>query len=350
MRLFEDNTKLVEQFGAGRVADLEDIPASPVFQEDLVYSHRGFDSFYERLRGGEQSAIVSGVNASGTLHYGHRIVFDIVKHFQTEHDTWFYVPISDDESYVSGKVETQEEALENAYGIAADMLAYGFDPDKTMFVIDYKRPEIYNFAFKLSTYVTMNEVQSTYGYSMSSNPGLFFYPSVQSAHVLLPEHHRGITNTLVPIGPDEDSHLRIARDIAGRAGYTKPSVLHTRFLPGLDGKKMSTSKGNALFLRDTDDALRAKVNDALSGGKKTLEEHREHGGDPDSDMACQYLKTFFYDEEEVEELFGAYRDGSMLTGEVKDALFEAANEFNTSFVERAGTVSSEDVESRLIDL
>lgn len=350
MELYEANTKLVDDFGADRVSDLDDQPPIKPFRSELLYSHRGFDTFYDAVKDGEESAIVSGVNASGTLHYGHRLVFDTIKHFQDEHGVSFYVPISDDESYVSGKVDSQDEGLRNAYSIAEDLLAYGFDPSLTHFVIDQRRPAIYNLAVKLSKHLTLNQVQATYGYTGKDNPGLIFYPAVQSAHVLLPEAHQGITNTLVPIGPDEDAHLRIARDIAARARYDKPHVLHSRFLPGLDGKKMSTSKNNALFLRDTGEELRSKVNDALSGGQETLSAHREHGGDPEDDMACQYLATFFLDDEETRELFDAYRDGDLLTSDVKDRLYDEASAFNEAFVERAETVTQADVEDALIDL
>lgn len=347
MKTYELNKKLVEKFGASPLEDMEEVPGQYCFENGLVYSHRGFDEFYERLLDGEKSAIVSGVNASGTLHMGHKVVFDINKYFQREHGVDVYIPISDDESYVSGKVDSQEEGLENAISLAKEMIGYGFDPEKTFFIIDYKCPEIYNVAFKLSRFVTMSTIKATYGYEDSDNPGLHFYPCVQSSHVLLPQLREGTSNVLVPIGPDEDVHLRIARDIAPKVGVEKPKVLHTRFLPGLDGNKMSKSRNNAIYLRDTGKELKKKVHSALSGGGETLEEHREHGGVPEEDMSCIYLKTFFYDDEESAKLYKEYREGTLLTGEVKKALYKELESHNTEFVTSADSVSEEDVRGML---
>ena len=100
---------------------------------------------------------------------------------------------------------------------------------------------IYNLAIKLSVKVNMSEIKATYGYKGEDNIGMYFYPAIQSAHILFPQDKFGIKNVLVPIGPDEDAHIRISRDIARRAGYKLPAVIHTFFLPGIDGEKFNIS-------------------------------------------------------------------------------------------------------------
>ena len=102
------------------------------------------------------------------------------------------------------------------------------------------------------------------------------YPTIQSAHILLPMESFDFKHVLVPIGPDEDSHIRVCRDIAARAGYNKPAILHMKFMPGLTGDKMSASKPNtAIFLNEPEKSVRKKANKAFSGGKETVEEHRK---------------------------------------------------------------------------
>jgi tryptophanyl-tRNA synthetase len=230
----QENADLVKVFGAEPVSKLKDKPDVYTFKSDLIYSHRDFDKFFAALKKGEKCAIVSGLNASGTIHMGHKAVFDTNLFFQKKYGIPIFIPISDDESYVAKKVKTQEEALENSLKLAKELLAYGFDPKKTYIIIDQIFTNIYNLAIKLSTHATMSEIKATYGYTMEDNPGLFFYPTIQAAHILYPQEKFGIKNVLVPIGPDEDAHLRICRDIASRIGYNKPAVLHIRFLPGLD--------------------------------------------------------------------------------------------------------------------
>ena len=108
-RLLADNQKLVERFGAKKISSLKDVPDFYAFKRGLIYSHRDFDKFYAALKKGEKCAIVSGVNASGTLHLGHKVVFDTNLYFQKKYGVPVYIPISDDESYVSGKIKDQKE-------------------------------------------------------------------------------------------------------------------------------------------------------------------------------------------------------------------------------------------------
>lgn len=329
--LLRDNEKLVKEFGARLLSELEDIPDFYTFQKGLIYSHRDFDLFYSALKNGEKCAILSGVNASGTLHIGHMVVFDTNLYFQKKYGIPVFIPISDDESYVTGKVETQEEAKENAIKLAKEMLAYGFDPEKTFFIIDNVFTNIYNLAFKLSKKINYGQIKGAYGYTQDENMGLHFYPTVQSAHVLFPQEEFGIKNVLVPIGPDEDTHLRLCRDIAGKISYNKPSVVHVKFLQGIDGEKMSTSKKNSIFLNDDLKLIKKKCNRAFSGGQETVEEHRKLGGNPDFDVAFQYLSNFFLTKEESEELRKKYKKGEMLSGEMKNLFYEKLSERISKF-------------------
>jgi len=343
-----DNKKLIEEFGAQPIENLKEKPDFYTFNSGVLASHRDFDKFFSALKKGEKCAIVSGVNASGTLHLGHKAVFDTNLFFQKKYDIPIFIPISDDESYVSGKVKTQEEALQNSMKLAKEMLAYGFDPKKTYFIIDQIYTNIYNLAIKLSKKVTLSEIKSTYGYQNEDNPGLYFYPTVQSAHILLPEEKYGIKNVIVPIGPDEDAHIRICRDLAAKFNYNKPSILHSKFLPGTDGAKMSKSKGNAIFLNDDEKAIRKKIASAFSGGQKTIEEHKKLGGNPDVDVSCIYLKYLFLNEKESKKLFDDYRKGKLLTSEVKKIFADKVVSFIKEFQNNLKKVSDKNVEKSIL--
>jgi tryptophanyl-tRNA synthetase len=343
--LLEDNEKLIRDFGASRASQLKDTPKCYTFERGLIYSHRDFDKFFAALKRGEKCAIVSGANASGTLHLGHKVVFDTNLFFQKKYGIPVFVPISDDESYVAGKVETQEQALEFSKKLARQFLAYGFDPKKTYFIIDQIYTNIYNLAIKLSKKINYSEIKATYGYTPDNNIGLHFYPAVQSAHILFPQEKLGIKNVLVPIGPDEDAHLRICRDIAAKIGMNKPSVIHLKFLPGLDGEKMSKSKNNAIFLQDDEKIIKKKINNALSGGQKTIEEHRKLGGNPEADMSLQYLKAFFLDEKETIELEEKYKKGEILSGEIKKMFQEKLTKELIEFQNKDKKVSEKDLDN-----
>jgi len=339
----DENEELVKKFGAELISKLKEKPDFYTFGKEILYSHRDFDKFFSALKKGEKCAIVSGLNASGTIHIGHKPVFDTNLFFQKKYGIPIFIPISDDESYVAGKVESQEKALENSLKLAKELLAYGFDPKKTYFIIDQIYTNIYNLAIKLSKKVTLSEIKASYGYRNEDNPGLYFYPAVQSAHILFPQEKFGIKNVIVPIGPDEDTHIRICRDIAGRFGYNKPAILHSRFFPGLDGEKMSKSKNNAIFLSDDEKTIRKKINQAYSGGAATAEEHRKHGGKPEEDVAIFYLVKLFLNEKDSEKLVDDYKKGRILSGEVKKMLADRLVEFVAGFQKKLRGIDMKDV-------
>jgi len=343
-----DNEKLVKEFGASRASSLNEIPDFYTFKKGLVYSHRDFDKFYAALKKGEKCAIVSGFNASGTIHIGHKPVFDTNLYFQKEFGIPVFIPISDDESYVAGKIKNQKEALKNSMELAKELLAYGFDPHKTFFIIDQIYTNIYNLAIKLSKKINISEIKATYGYKSEDNVGMHFYPAVQSAHILFPQEKFGIKHVLVPIGPDEDAHIRICRDVAPLMNYEKPSILHISFLPGIDGEKMSKSRNNAIFLKDDAKEISKKISRAFSGGQKSIEAHRKLGGNPDVDIACKYFSSFFLDEKQGKKLFEDYRNGKLLSGEVKKMLSEKLLEFVSDFQEKLKKIEDKEVEKCIL--
>lgn len=348
IKISQENIKLVQEFGAKKISDLKNIPNFYTFNNKLVYSHRDFEQFYEKLKKGEPSAIVSGFNASGTIHIGHKPVFDTNLYFQQTYGCKVFIPISDDESYVSGKIKDQETGLQYAINLAKQLLAYGFNPKKTYIIIDQIFTNIYNLAIKLSTKVTLSEIKATYGYTTDQNPGLFFYPAIQSAHILFPQELENIKNVLVPIGPDEDNHLRICRDIAHKLKYQKPAVLHLNFLPGTDGQKMSKSKNNAIFLNDDEKTITKKINKALSGGQPTIEEHRKLGGDIEKDMSIQYLTNLFYDKEKSQQIIQEYQQGKILSGEIKKLLITELIKFTQDFQQKTTKITNSDLEQTIL--
>ncbi|MEK6820230.1 MAG: tryptophan--tRNA ligase, partial [Nanoarchaeota archaeon] len=207
---------------------------------------------------------------------------------------------------------------------------------------------IYNLAIKLSKRVTLSEIKATYGYKNEDNPGLYFYPAVQSAHVLFPQEKFGIKNVLVPIGPDEDAHIRISRDIARRSGYHLPSILHAFFFPGIDGEKMSKSRNNAIFFRDSAEEIRKKVNKAFSGGRDTEEEQRKYGANPEKDVSIFYLTKLFLSEKESEKITNDYKSGKILTKDVKQMLADELIKFIRGFQEKLRKITIKDLEKSIL--
>lgn len=109
-----------------------------------------------------------------------------------------------------------------------------------------------------------------------------------------------------------DTQFLLTRDSAERLGYKKPALLHSKFLPALQGAntKMSASNENsAIFMTDDAKKIAKKIKShAFSGGRATQEEHQRLGGDVTVDVAYQYL-SFFEDDDEKMKKLAEVREG-----------------------------------------
>ena len=98
----------------------------------------------------------------------------------------------------------------------------------------------------------------------------------------------------------------MTRDVAPRLGFHKPALLHSTFFPALQGpqSKMSASDPtSSIFLTDTPDQIKHKINKyAFSGGCDTKEEHEKHGGNTEVDVSYQYLTFFMEDDQRLAEI------------------------------------------------
>ncbi|KXA92377.1 tryptophanyl-tRNA synthetase, partial [candidate division MSBL1 archaeon SCGC-AAA259E19] len=140
--------------------------------------------------------------------------------------------------------------------------------------------------------------------------------------------------SVVPVGIDQDPHLRLARDVAARFeseyGFILPSSTYNRLMPGLTGKKMSSSSPkSAIFLTDSMRDVRRKIGDAVTGGRHTVEEQKEKGGKPDECMIYGLYAYHLMPDDELLELRKACESGEIICGECK----EKARDLMESFLE-----------------
>jgi tryptophanyl-tRNA synthetase len=327
-----DYEELLARFGADELTDdqIRRFPDHPLVGRRVFYAGRDVDDFLDSgLSDDEQDvqrpSIVTGIGPSGPMHLGHAPVFYFAKRLQDELGARVYVPLSDDEKYWF-KEQTLAETADSLESNLRDLLAVGFDPELTRFVVDTEDADVvYPLATAFAKNITNSTLEAVYG--EPANVGQAFYPAVQTAHLLLPQLVHGEHPTLVPIAVDQDPHVRVSRDVAAKARYPvrKPGALLMKFLPALSGPgKMSSSEGATIRLTDDRETVREKIHEhAYSGGKTSLEEHREHGGDPDVDVPFQYLAAFFEaDDDELARIEREYRSGELLSGEMKNLAVE----------------------------
>ena len=119
--------------------------------------------------------------------------------------------------------------------------------------------------------------------------------------------------------------LSLERQLGGM-GLMQPSSTYHQFAVGMTGGKMSSSMPETtIFLNDSMRTIEKKIKSSFSGGQPTVEEHRKKGGNPDIDVAYQYLRYFFEENDnELEKIREEYVSGKLLTGEIKSICVEKA--------------------------
>ena len=119
--------------------------------------------------------------------------------------------------------------------------------------------------------------------------------------------------------------LSLERQLGG-LGLMQPSSTYHQFAVGMTGGKMSSSMPETtIFLNDSMKTIEKKIKSSFSGGQPTVEEHRKKGGNPDIDVAYQYLRYFFEENDNtLEKIREEYVSGKLLTGEIKSICVEKA--------------------------
>ena len=119
--------------------------------------------------------------------------------------------------------------------------------------------------------------------------------------------------------------LSLERQLGGM-GLMQPSSTYHQFAVGMTGGKMSSSMPETtIFLNDSMKTIEKKIKSSFSGGQPTVEEHRKKGGNPDIDVAYQYLRYFFEENDNtLEKIREEYVSGKLLTGEIKSICVEKA--------------------------
>ena len=289
----------------------------------LVIAHMGYGDILSKIANKEKFVIISGLNPSSQLHLGHKVLFDMLLEFQRL-GAELFIPLTDDESYVDGKVEKLADGTKNAREKIIPVLRnMGFDPFQTHYLIDTEQTGLYKFAVEISRYVDMPELTHLFGRESLANPGQVFYRGcVQLAQILTPQlpENGGPRHTLVPAGIDQHPYILLARDIAKKIGMVPPSELVLKFFPSLldPEKKMSKSiPSGTLFLDDAEEVIRQKINKAYTGAVSILEEHKKFGGVPEACSVFALQQAFNPSDLEVKNIYDRYVKGELMMSELK---------------------------------
>ncbi|KAG6854594.1 tryptophan--tRNA ligase [Blastosporella zonata] len=358
-----DYDKLIDQFGTRRVDDallarferLTGKRPHVFLRRGMFFSHRDFDKILDRYEQGKPFFLYTGRGpSSDSMHLGHMIPFVFTKWLQDVFDVPLVVQLTDDEKFLFKHELKVDQTRAFARQNARDIIAVGFDLKKTFIFsnYDYMGGAFYQNVSKISRQITYSQAKATFGFSESDNIGKIHFAAIQAAPSFsnsFPQIFGTATSSpcLIPCAIDQDPYFRLTRDVAQKLKYQKPTLLHAKFFPALQGPqtKMSASDPNSsIYMSDKPAQIKNKINKhGFSGGKETEEEHRRLGGDTDVDVSYQYLTFFLEDDAELEQLGKEYRAGTLLTGQLKARCIDLLQKFVADFQERKSKVTEEDV-------
>jgi len=326
-----DYDKLIKQFGTQPITEelLQRIAKHtgglhPQLRRRLFYSHRDLDVILNEYEKGNKFYLYTGRGPSGPVHIGHLVPWIFTRHLQEKFDAKLYFQVTDDERYLYHEKFSQEDTYNNALDNILDVIAVGFDKNKTKIIIDSRAGGVlYKLAVRIAKHVTLSTAKAVFGFQDSTNIGLAFYPAIQAAPAFLESELTGKSSPcLIPAAIDQDPFWRVTRDVAPKLGFPKPAQIHSKFLPGLgQGGKMSASHPEtAIFTTDSAKEAQAKISSSFTGGQATRELHRKLGGNPDICPVFAYHSFFTENDQEVENIYGSCRSGELFCGECKAIL------------------------------
>ncbi|MBI3840923.1 MAG: tryptophan--tRNA ligase [Thaumarchaeota archaeon] len=321
----KDYSRLRSEFGIEPVAPLLSRfkKLSPHLSRGIDFGQRDLARILDAIDANKPYAVMSRIKPTGDFHLGTKMTADDMVYFQSlsKKATVFYA-IADVEAYADNGLsfaESRKIATKNV----ADILALGLDPDRAFIYLQSEEMRVARLATIFSRGVTNNMLKAIYG---ERQIGLYMAALVQAGDILMPqmEEFGGPKPVLVPVGADQDPHLRLTRDLAARYqdefGFVAPSAIYHRLMLGLGGDEKMSKRAEAslLTLDDAPKVASKKAMSAFTGGRDTVEEQRRLGGRADiCPIYDLYRFHFAKDDSHVELVYRECTKGIRLCGECK---------------------------------
>lgn len=271
--------------------------------------------------------VLSGIQPSGKLHIGN--YFGAMRQnlaLQAEHEGFYFIADYHALTNSPKPADIRQWTLD----VAMDYLALGLNPEKTIFWRQSDVPEVTELTWFFSCVTPLGLLQRCTTYKdkvaqgLSPNHGLFTYPVLQASDILI------FKSNLVPVGADQKQHLEMTRDIAIRFNNVygelfplpKEHILETvAVVPGIDGRKMSKSYGNAIEIFEPENVVKRKIMGIITDSTPV-----DAAKDPDKCNVFAMLRLFA-SEQEIKEWEAKYRKGGTGYGDVKKRLVELMHAF-----------------------
>ncbi len=215
----------------------------------------------------EQNIVLSGMRSTGKIHLGN--YFGALKNWVDLQDSYRCFYFAADWHALTSDYADPSEIAANTIDMVIDWIAAGLDPEKSVIFVQSMVPDHAELHLLLSMLTPLGWLERVPTYKEQiqqienkdlATYGFLGYPVLQTVDIIV---YRA---SFVPVGEDQASHLEISREIVRRFNnfygevFPEPKALFTPTpkVPGIDGRKMSKSYGNAINLSDSPEVIREK--------------------------------------------------------------------------------------------
>ncbi|HYQ88962.1 MAG TPA: tryptophan--tRNA ligase [Candidatus Binatia bacterium] len=250
------------------------------------------------MSGSKKPRILSGMRPTGKLHLGNYL--GALQNWVALQDSSENLHMVADWHALTTDYEHVDQIQPNTIEMVIDWLAAGIDPERSPVFIQSRVKEHAELHLLFSMLVTTSRLERNptvkeqvrdLHLEESVSYGHLGYPVLQAADILLYKAN------LVPVGEDQVPHVELTREIARKFNslygevFPVPDARLTKFarLPGLDGRRMSKSMDNAIYLADSPEDIAAKVRSAYTDPKKL---RANDPGNPDGCVVFAYHRAF----------------------------------------------------------
>ncbi|MDQ1255364.1 MAG: tryptophanyl-tRNA synthetase [Euryarchaeota archaeon] len=213
-----DYSKLFEEFGISPFDTiLPEIPCpSTYMRRRVIFGHRDYEQIAYAMRTDAPFSVMDGFMPSGKVHLGHKMVMDQIIWHQ-ERGAGAFVGIADREAFSVRGFSWKKCREIGVEEYILSLIALGFKPDGLIYFQSGCK-NVKDLAFELGVKVNFSELSAIYGFSGETNLSHMISVATQAADILQPqlEEFGGTKPVVVPVGPDQDPHLRLTRGLASK--------------------------------------------------------------------------------------------------------------------------------------
>ena len=329
----EDYTKVIKDFGLEEF-DVDAFPEpNRLMRRGVVFAGRDLKIISKCIKEKKPFYVLSGIMPTGDrIHFGNKQVVENIRYFQEQGAT-AYILIADLEAAAARGVSL-EQGKKRAFDFHIPAyIALGLDPKKTIFYFQSENKDVVHLAFEFAKKITLNEFKAIYG---NADPGRIMSAVTQVGDILYPQLKERMPG-IIPVGIDQDPHIRLTRDIVDRTKdkkFFRPSSIYHKYTQALNGNlKMSKSMPESCIeLPEDIAAVKKKLKRALTGGKENIEIQKKEGGEPEKCMVFEMHKQHLIeDDKELQKIYDDCKAGKLLCGECKNIACDKMEAFMKNF-------------------